>query len=524
MMFSLSLRDMSLRRGLLFAFAFGFFLRLLPEILSFPNPIGFDTIYYAWRIKSGVVWYHWTQVFSTWLLYGMLVPVYDAVRGDPFVLLKVAAPLLFGLNAAGVYYFAVKALKWTVKNGLVTAVFFSFQLAVLAISWGFFRNMLGLGVLLFALPWLVSGLRGFREMAVFAVLSVLVVLSHEFASAILLVVVLVVVFSLLLRRDGERASRVLFASVPMFVLLLAEVYFIVVHVAYAGQVNVTYAYQSVGHYRGLFSLMTNYLVVYDTVQSYSSYLVLVSHVLSLFALLYLAVLPLVLVGFFRDRVLNSWLGLLLIGSFGSLVMPFFALDMWSRWMLMLVYPFSFYAVNGVARVLRADGLSVRPVFRWLNWMRVSRRALEAFVFVSVLLGSVFMATPLAAGQAGVFGFATTVAYVPSTMQSNSVPLCDTGSTVRVLEWLGGRMDNRSVLLVHDAFYNWVRLILDDRFELVYFKGDVEGAVGLALSRGFSPVYLVWWNVNIGWYGFTVPSGFLPVFSDGRISAFQYLAE
>jgi hypothetical protein len=157
-------------------------------------------------------------------------------------------------------------------------------------------------------------------------------------------------------------------------------------------------------------------------------------------------------------------------------------------------------------------------------MRLSRRVLKVLVFVSVLSGSVFMVKPLAAGQTGVFGFATTVAYVPSTMQSNSVPLCDTGSTVRVLEWLGGRMGDRSVLLVHDAFYNWARLVLDDRFELVYFKGDVERAVWVALSRGFSPVYLVWWNVNIGWYGFTVPSGFLPVFSDGRISVFQYSTE
>jgi len=91
------------------AFFAGFVIRLVPEVLSYPHPIGFDTVYYAWRIRSGVVWYNWSEFFSSWLLYGILVPVYSFVRGDPFVVLKAAAPLLFGLNACGVYYFAKRA-------------------------------------------------------------------------------------------------------------------------------------------------------------------------------------------------------------------------------------------------------------------------------------------------------------------------------------------------------------------------------------------------------------------------------
>ena len=57
------------RTGLLIAFVVGVVVRAIPELLSYPYPIGFDTIYYAWRVREGVVWVHWSGVFSSWLLY-----------------------------------------------------------------------------------------------------------------------------------------------------------------------------------------------------------------------------------------------------------------------------------------------------------------------------------------------------------------------------------------------------------------------------------------------------------------------
>lgn len=89
----------------------------MPEVLSFPYPIGFDTVYYAARIKSGVIWSHWSSVFSTtWLLYAILVPTYEVVRGDPFLLMKLTAPALYALNVGGIYYFARRWLGWKVKT------------------------------------------------------------------------------------------------------------------------------------------------------------------------------------------------------------------------------------------------------------------------------------------------------------------------------------------------------------------------------------------------------------------------
>ena len=47
------------------------------------------------------------------------------------------------------------------------------------------------------------------------------------------------------------------------------------------------------------------------------------------------------------------------------------------------------------------------------------------------------------------------------------------------------------------------------------------AVDLADAQGYNQLWLVWWNVDIGWYGFTVPDSFREVYRFDRISVFEY---
>jgi len=119
------------------------------------------------------------------------------------------------------------------------------------------------------------------------------------------------------------------------------------------------------------------------------------------------------------------------------------------------------------------------------------------------------------------GLPTTVNYVPSTMQSNSLPLVDVNSTVNALKWVDTRMDNSSAFLAQDAFYWWSQLCLNDTHTIVYFKNDFDDAIRVAHEHGFSTVYFVWWNEPIGWYGITVPEGFVRLRDFCRISVYEF---
>lgn len=63
------------RHGLLLVFIIGFVVRLIPELVSFPNPIGWDTIYYASRINSETVFTVGSDLVNLWLVYRILVSV-----------------------------------------------------------------------------------------------------------------------------------------------------------------------------------------------------------------------------------------------------------------------------------------------------------------------------------------------------------------------------------------------------------------------------------------------------------------
>jgi hypothetical protein len=329
------------------------------------------------------------------------------------------------------------------------------------------------------LPFLRSDI-GWKGAAVLSVLGVLVVLGHELSAVSLFFVVFALLVIGVLKRE-KIPYRLFVAIIP------AAAIFLVSNLGLFGmrvsldrmilRVN-----DSVYAHPGGLYFLTDYLNVFTPIESYANYFELFSGVFSLFVLLYLVLLPLISVGYFKDRVFGSWTFLLMGSAFGCLIVPFSALLLWHRWMLMFVYPFTFFAVNGLWKVTK-------------SW-------------------------PLVDGRYGVIGFESTFRYVPSTMQSSSVPLRDTEGVIEAFEWLNVNMDSDSSLLAHDVFEFWTLLYLNEENVAIVFDHDLEAATNLAVDEGFDVVYFVWWNEDIGWYNLRFSDGWTSVFDSGRISVYQ----
>jgi hypothetical protein len=512
-----SLESIGFAKSFAVVFALGFIVRLIPEILSFPNPIGFDTIGYAAQIKNGVMWHNWTWIFSTWLFEAIMIPIYQVSHVNPLFLLKLTAPVLYALNASGIYYFARKGLNWETKKAFLTACFFTFQLAALRLSWDLFENILGLGILLFALSWLPQAKRK-KGFLFFTLLSVLVVLAHEIASAILFAVVFGVIIREFFSNNRNSSFRVFVAVLPAIAILLAGVYFGMFPSPFPLGENVILVNDTVHSNPGGVFFLTNYLNISDAVQSYPTYLYLFSDVFSLFSILFLLGLPLVLVGFFRDKILDSWALLVLAGSFGCILTPFLALDAWTRWMFIMVYPFSFYAGNGVSKVLESRGESVSPNSKWLSWIKLSKRTTFVILLFSFLIGTLFVTVRW--GDGGIVYTPSTILYLPSTMLHNTLPLQDVSSAIEIVNWLNAHMNESSTVLVHHAFVLWLTLYSDAKNNIIYYTKDVQAATDTALRHGYSIIYMVWWSDDIHWYNISVPKDFVPVFNSGRIAVFE----
>jgi len=504
------------RKALIACLSIGFFVRLIPELLAFPLPIGFDTIHYAAAMKSGVIWANWSTFFtSSWLLYALIVPLYALIPADPFLLLKIVAPLLFGLNVAGIYWFSRKMLGWDLRMGLLAGGFFALQLASLRISWDLLRNTLGLGLLLFTLPYVreVNSKRGF---ALFVSLSLLTVFAHEYAAVTLLVVVIGLVAIRLFKEGIAFGSKPLvLAILPALTVFLFSVFLKILPVNNVTQTNIIEAGDAFTTHPGGVFFLVDYLSVKSSVDCYATYWTLALNVGLLFAVLFLPYIFLVLKGFFRNNVLNLWTGPLLICAFSCLVVPYFAIEYWHRWLFMLVYPFTFYAVKGVGRLLSKFR---QRNMRFSSWF--SDKLAVAMILLTSSLGVAYLATPLLMVYAN-----TSVPYVSGTYLYFStcpaVPYEDVNSVVEAMGWINDHLDAVSCVALQHAFLRWGELYLDKSHTIVHFEADVNSAVNTGFGNGFDSVFFVWWNEPIGWYGISVPESFVRVRDFGRVSIYVY---
>jgi hypothetical protein len=505
--------ELSDKKSLVLAFFIGFTVRFIPEMLAWPYPIGFDTVYYAFVMKDGMVWPHWSSFFtSSWLFRAISVSLYRVFSGDPFILLKVLAPILFGLNAAGIFWFARKLLGWSVRMSFLAGVFFVFQLASLRISWDLLRNALGLGILLFTLPFIKS-LDSKRGFACFVLFSLLSVFAHEYVAVTLLFIVFgVVLWSKLKGEELTSNKRLLLAVSPALTIFLISIYLRFFPVHYKVETNVLSAGDTVYASVGGFFFLTNYLNVKTSVDLYASYTDLLLSVAALFSLLYLPYIFFVWKGFFKNQILSFWSVLLLVGSFSCLVIPFCALQYWHRWMFMLVYPFTFYAVNGFAKYWRNH--KARGGFY--------NRKVCGVAFLTVLLGCAYLATPVYFTR--VFTFNVNFYFPPVYRYISfapTVPYQDVDDVVKAMEWLDGNMGENSCVLLQHAFLWWGKLYLGNEHIIVHFENDLDSALDSAFNHGFGSVYFVWWNTPIGWYGITIPESFVRLRDFGRISIYKF---
>ena len=497
-------------------FSLGYIVRLIPELLAWPLPIGWDTVYYAFVIKSGVVWPDWSSFFTlSWLFNAFIVALHSLVQVDPFVILKIVAPLLFGLNVAGVYWFARKILGWNLRMSILAGAFFSLQLASLRIGWDLLRNTFGLGILLFTLVYSkkVNSRRGF---AAFALLSFLCVFAHEYAATILFVSILGWgIWNLVRGRTDLVNKRIVLGVIPAAVLFLVGL--VLRSFSVQPVTNVVETGDAVTARLGNLFFLVNYLQIQTPVDSYANYFELLSNVLLLFVVLFLPYFVLVLRGFFRNSILDSWTILLLVGAFGCLVVPFFALEYWQRWMFMLVYPFTFYSVNGLKKVSSEFCEGRTKLSSWLT-----KKKAMAMLFLTVGLGVSYLATPFLMTYSTTYS--TSLPSLTFTSRyfsvSPSVPYKDVYSVEQASVWLDKNMTPDSAVILHHAFLFWGELYLKNSQAIVTFDFDADLAASKAFTMGYSKVFFLWWNTSPGWFEVSTPKGFKVVQSYDSISIYE----
>lgn len=467
----------------LLAFVAPLTVRVLPEILMGRYIVGFDTVSYyvpvtlRW-VNSGVGFFEFMAYAP--LFYVLLVQL--TFFGVPLtVSLKVLPPILLGLLGLTIFVYAKKALGWSGWESLSVSFLATLYFVGLRISWDMLRSELGLIFLFVFLTLLHEGLdeKSWKRFGLLSLVMALVVLSHQLVGVVMFAVVSVLVLQKVVKREYFERVNFIVCSLPAVVLFGLTVY-------------ASYVVLPSAESAGWFSLF-----------GFSSFFDVTIGTLGFLAYCFLPLLPFAFLGFrrFNNLELKTWLAWCLVAVLFPIVSPYAIFPLSYRWILLLVFPLSFFVVEG---------------FRRFNgrWRRVVLGG------VSVLLSFSFVLLP--AGFAFPY-FRAFSYYVPSSMVQNSVPLGDCEDVVRALAWVNAGLGSDGVLLVHDAFHGWALLYLTDSSRVVcYGYGDPEATAHKLFEAGVRRLFVVWWVSGEGWHGqASLASCFVEVFRSGRIAVYEF---
>lgn len=159
-------------------------IRLIPEIVSWPWFVGYDTPEYAATLMDYLVkptfftytWWYGGPTILPPLLYMLLYPI--AFLVSPWVIFKVINPVLLALMGVAMLY-ALKRLGLNREEAFIGAALFTFYPTTYTISWELSRNMLGIIFLLLTIAEFERHIHEEKRWAILAILAVLSTLAHQ---------------------------------------------------------------------------------------------------------------------------------------------------------------------------------------------------------------------------------------------------------------------------------------------------------------------------------------------------------
>ena len=478
------------------AFAIPLIVRTIPEILMGQYLVGFDSVGYY--VPNTLTWLgngvsFWSLMSSAPLFYMLLMGI-TSTGASIVVALKILGPLLLGLLGFVTYNYAHKALSWSPKKSFVVAILSTLYFVALRISWDMFRSELALVFLFFMLILLQKNKNTIRRGLLFSLTMALVVLSHQLIAIIMFAILFATIANFSLKKKKPQLKQIIVFSIPAVLL-----FGLIIYINYFVFSSPIMGY-SVNYSGGFESLVT------------ISHTELVIDTIGFLSICYLPLIPLLLFGFKRSKSnlhLKAWILWIFIPILIIIISPnafFLGGVLPYRWILLLTYPLSFYAVEGLFAI------------KW-NWYKIVYKL--AVGFILALLSISFLVLPNS-GALDYFG--SYPSYIPKSMLQNTLQLSDCQDTTNSLLWARNNIPPKGYLLVHEAFFGWAMLNFDNNRLLPYFFGNLTDEINTQQkNNSTNPLYLIWWVNGSGWYSQPlVPTTFKELYHSGNIAIYQYI--
>ena len=466
-------------------FSFALFLRALPEFSSGVYPVGFDTLQgyiptvlalpdnsfmraNGWAYSPLAVYLLWFFRFLTGI--------------EPYVLLKIAGPVFYGLFGVSFCYMLSHGLGWSNKKSFFVTLLLLLQPAVLRTGWDQLREELGLMFLFVLIAVTKCDILSKPRFKVFFLvsLSVLIVFSHQLIALLLFVIVSWQLLTYGSKKDSA-FLRTAFAMLPSALIFMWQLYSQFLNPAYDNHFVPLQLPTGSGTF-----VFTNYFLS-DPRFLGGNYWTVLSYVGCLLLYTIIPLIPFAIKGYFKDKVIKPLLIWLLPASLSILVYPWYALSQYWWWILLLPIPLTVYI---------GEYLDKKHVFENTKTSKSKKPYWTAFLMLGML--AVGYAGSSTLGYSSfVFGYPYAYTYLPTGMVQSSIPFTDIPDVLTALEWTNANAPLNSTIIVQEKTMGLAYIELRSDFLIRVSPSLITLNKASTLNVGTSiSSYAVWYSENV----------------------------
>lgn len=432
---------------LLAAFSIGCLLRLVPIILNFPIPVGYDTVNYylpnLYHFKN-----NWIDLIISFPVYIMLVYFFSYIFSiDVYYSFLASTVILYGLFSISIFLLSKTILKQTLNKSLIFTVFVIFQLVTLRISWDLFRNLFSL--VLFNLFLLLiyyfkqkNTLNQKVSLLPLFFISVVTIFSDRLVGILLIMISFIC--SILYRQKYVFIFNLFFAFSFLYYFLTFD--------------KTTFASTSLSIINELLN------------PSYGKNTFSQIDISILFLSLYGILIPFFIRGFiftkFHEGLLLIKLPLIISLSFSFtwIFIPNYGFLVPERWLLISGIYISLISIYGFCLLIDSF-LKQEKIKNGLVFLFLSAFVIYGFMFAVMPSGIVFSFPSFFQQNTG-FIF-------PYSMNFNSLKIADNINLIKSIDWINSNTLNNSIIIGSKHWRGWFSLFLQPSHKYFFTEDFID---------------------------------------------------
>jgi hypothetical protein len=432
----------------LFIFSIASLIRIVPELIAYPYPIGYDVINYYIPVVTNFDKY-WSTISGQFPFYvSLLHGINVGLSISPHFVVTTLAIITYGIFGISIFFIGRKILKINISYSMYLVFLVIFQLTVLRTTWDLHRDLFSLSTM-------------------FLMFSLIYERKHTNNR--------IIIAALMLSAITAVSDRM----VGLLCMLSLITYTLTV------KTRLTILCSVVCTFSFAFSLIHGYGTLHsNTVESLKSSQIVMptfynpTNLLILFVVYNGLATPAAIFGFriAKNKLLRIPLLITGIGAFSWIIFQELELLVADRWIILSGIFLSIFAGYGIIQLSQKN-------------TNVSKLVAGSFLCVFVAMGIIYAVIPY--DEAFVL-YSIVGKYIqnfaPLTMQFNSLDISDNGNLIDLISWINNNTDPNSLIIGEKHWRGWMEIKLQGK-RTYLFSDDVYGLYR-SLENKHTDIYMI----------------------------------